>query len=164
MPESVLSAWAKSIALKLLSFGFATLREWIAKKVYSDEELRNHIQIRGKREPEVTLSLAVSYGVPRLILKLDIENFSPYFDAALERLIGSVDGVDFTYYDGTLFRGPSPHRVFVDVALTAEQNKRLREMVETKRDATVKGMATIVASRRIVKKGFEFLARVNVST
>ena len=160
MGEPAVLVWAKTLTLKVLSFGLARLREWMSKKIYPDEQLRNHIQVRGKREPEVTLKLALSYGVPLLIIRLDIENFSPYFDAALERMVGSVDVVDFAYHNGDVFRGPSPHRVFIDVPLTSEQDKRMREIVDTKADAVIKGTLTIRVGGRSVRKWFEFGAKV----
>jgi hypothetical protein len=133
--------------------------EWIARRIYPDANLARDVRIEPMGESEgATLRLETIYGVPRLVVSLNVENVSPYRAVIVHRLIGSIERVVTFIDEGWASDDPLLPRCFIDVSLTSEQDSRLRQMASG--SINIKGTAILHYDGRAVTKSFEIPTRL----
>ena len=153
----------RTVGWWLLRWGAVKWPERIARWLYPDHRLAENIQIQAMRAGEgATLSVETVYGVHRLVVRLGIDNFSPYREIVVNRLIGSIDRLVNFVYEGWAVGQTGASIIMIDVALTAEQANRLRQMGGSV--VEIKGAAKLICDRRAIKKDLRITATVQIAS
>lgn len=128
-------------------FGLDRLHE----RLYPTARFVEDVHIERAEEPTPLLQTTTYYGVPRLLVNLDILNASPHLDAVIERLRMQVDTViELLEFDISLPRGPRPVRLRLGVTPTDEQRRRIDSLRSHRERVPVKIRLKVRAASRVV--------------
>ncbi len=161
-PDMEPSTIGTTIGWSLLRWAIVKSPEWIARRLYPDARLAQDVRIKAMEEGEgATLGLARIWNIPRLVVRLKVDNVSPYRRVQVERLVGSIERVvDFTYEGWTRVEPEFP-RLLIDIALTTEQENRLRELASA--PITIVFAARLFCDGRPLKKNLTITTRLTTS-
>ena len=122
----------------------AMVPHWIEARWYGDDRLASEISLRTTLAFEgATLRRETWHGIPRLTVRLVLENHSLYRDVRVDRKVVSVNGGFDLVYEGWATPNP-PSVIQSTTSLTAEQAAWL---IGISGVIELKGVAAIVCDR-----------------
>ena len=151
---------------------------WIAVKlpsrmsrlIYSDERLAQDVRIEAMKEEDGnTLLLETIYDISRLVIRLRIDNVSPFKPVIVRRMVGSIGEreralVSFSYEGWAIDpRLQGSASLFIDIPITDNQAKRLRELSPS--TITLEATAELICgTREIVKGPFKIITKPHITS